>query len=205
MKTGSWRSTYGFVVLNSSFVHSSLLFEEVLVPQLIINAIGPDRPGIVEQVTGHLHARGANVLDSRMVNLRGQFAMLMLFEADDAAAAALRESLPQLADSMALKLMLLEPVPAARSVQGIPYKLRTYSMDQPGIVHGVSEILLNHGVNIEDLTTRQESAPFMGAAIFLMEMRVTVPLNVPIREVRSRLQTLCDTLNCDVDFEPEGP
>jgi len=131
--------------------------------------------------------------------------MLLLFEAEDAAAEALRASLTELSEAMGLRLMLVEPAPPARSVAGIPYKLRTYSMDQPGIVHGISEILLNHGINIEDLTTRQESAPFMGAGIFLMEMRVTVPPNVPIREVRSKLQSLCDTLNCDVDFEPEGP
>ncbi len=170
--------------------------------QLILNAIGPDHPGIVEQVTGHLHSRGANVLDSRMVNLRGQFAMLMLFEAAEENAAALDDSLPSLAQKMGLRLTLVHPEPPARGVEGIPFKLRTYSMDQPGIVHGVSEVLRTYGVNIEDLSTRRESAPFVGAGIFLMEMRLTVPPSVPIRDLCSRLQSLCDTLNCDVDFEP---
>ncbi len=170
--------------------------------QLILNAIGLDRPGIVEQVTGHLHARGANVLDSRMVNLRGQFAMLMLFEAETASAASLRDSLPRLAGEIGLRLTLLEPEPSAKGVEGIPFRLKTYSMDQPGIVHGVSEVLRAQGVNIEDLTTRHESAPFMGTGVFLMEMRLTVPPGVPIRELRARLQSACDRLNCDVDLEP---
>ncbi|MGD0769134.1 MAG: ACT domain-containing protein [Tepidisphaeraceae bacterium] len=56
--------------------------------QLIITAVGPDRPGIVGELTAHLHAGGANILDSRMVNLRGEFAMLILLEAADAAAGA---------------------------------------------------------------------------------------------------------------------
>ena len=76
-------------------------------PQLILNALGPDRPGIVGQVTGHLHAAGANVLDSRMVNLRGQFALLLLVEAPDDALANLRQSLPALADSIGLRLSRL--------------------------------------------------------------------------------------------------
>jgi glycine cleavage system transcriptional repressor len=172
------------------------------VEQLILNAIGPDRPGIVEQVTGHLHARSANILDSRMVNLRGQFAMLMLFEAEPAETAGLRESLPKLAQDIGLRVTLVEPESASKGVEGIPFKLKTYSMDQPGIVHGVSEVLRAHGVNIEDLTTRHESAPFMGTAVFLMEMRLTVPPGVPIRELRSRLQTASDRLNCDIDLEP---
>ena len=48
--------------------------------QLIITAVGPDRPGIVGELTGHLHSAGGNILDSRMVNLRGQFAIVLLIE-----------------------------------------------------------------------------------------------------------------------------
>jgi len=60
--------------------------------QLIITAVGPDRPGLAGELTGHLHSHGANLLDSRMVNLRGQFAMLILLEAPaDAVATMQRE------------------------------------------------------------------------------------------------------------------
>jgi glycine cleavage system transcriptional repressor len=172
------------------------------VQQWIVNAVGVDRPGIVEEFTGHLHASGANVLDSRMVNLRGQFAIILLFEADDKSADALHRSLPPLAEKMGLQLTLASTETPAHAVPGIPYKLKTYSMDQPGIVHRVSETLRGYGVNIEELAARQESAPFMGTALFLMEMKLTVPPQVPIRELRSRLQSVCDSLNCDLDFEP---
>src|SRR3954451_17657995 len=101
-------------------------------PQLIINAIGPDRPGIVGQVTGHLHAAAANVLDSRMVNLRGQFALLLLVEADDAAAAhaapaQIRQPLPPLADTIGLRLTVTDSTTPTGPLPGIPFKLKTYS------------------------------------------------------------------------------
>ena len=41
--------------------------------QWIITAVGPDRPGLVGELTGLLHAGGANLLDSRMVNGQLQF------------------------------------------------------------------------------------------------------------------------------------
>lgn len=170
--------------------------------QLIVNAIGPDRPGIVGQFTRHLHESGANVLESRMVNLRGQFAIIALFEVEDAAAGALRESLPILAKEIGMRLTVAGAEAPAHALSGIPFRLKTYSIDQPGIVHGVSDVLRAYGVNIEDLSARQESAAFMGTPLFMMEMRLTVPPNVPIKELRSRLQSTCDTLNCDVDFEP---
>lgn len=173
-----------------------------MVQQIIVNAIGPDRPGIVGEFTGHLHSGGANVLDSRMVNLRGQFAIIVLLEAPAEAVQSLQQSLPALAERIGLRLTVTEAQPSAQAVAGIPFKLKTYSMDQPGIVHRISDALHEYGVNIEDLATRQESAPFMGTPLFLMEMRLTVPAGVPIKELRSRLQSLCDALNCDMDFEP---
>jgi len=171
-------------------------------PQLILNALGPDRPGIVGQVTGHLHAAGANVLDSRMVNLRGQFAIILLIEAESTYLEKLRQSLPTLAEKIGLRLTLTDAAPAATPVKGIPFKLKTYSLDQPGIIHKISDLLREQGVNIEELSARQESAPFAGDPLFLMEMRLTLPAGASISTLRSKLNTLCDTLNCDVDFEP---
>jgi glycine cleavage system transcriptional repressor len=170
--------------------------------QFVVSAVGPDHPGIVEQLTAHLHASGGNVLDSRMVNLRGQFAMMMLVEADDGSTARLRPSLAALAGSMGLRLLIADAAARPQAVSGIPFKLRTYSLDQPGIVHRISELLRSRDVNIEELTTRQASAPFGGDPLFLMEMQVTIPAQVAIRQLRAELQALCDTLNCDLDFEP---
>src|SRR3712207_8006581 len=51
----------------------------------------------------------------------------------------------------------------------------------------VSDLLREFGVNIEDLSARQESAPFAGTPLFLMEMRLTIPPNVSIGTVRTKL------------------
>ena len=171
--------------------------------QIIVNAIGPDRPGIVGQFTGHLHAAGANVLDSRMVNLRGQFAIILVVEVPPESLKKIRDTLPAQAEKLGLRVTLTDASAApAQPVKGIPFKLKTYSLDQPGIVHRVSDLLREFGVNIEELTAHQQSAPFAGEPLFLMEMRVTVPPGVSIQTLRSKLGALCDTLNCDVDFEP---
>ena len=170
--------------------------------QVIIMAVGVDRPGLVGELTGHLHAAGANILDSRMVNLRGQFVLTMLFEGDAAAVAQLRQSLPEIGEKTGLSVTVAEPRKRSAPVTGLPFRLKTYSMDQPGIVARVTRILQQHGVNIEELSTRQESAPFMGDPLFTMEMRLTVPPSVPVRKLRGELETLCDSLNCDIDIEP---
>jgi len=170
--------------------------------QWIITAVGPDRPGLVGELTGHLHAGGANLLDSRMVNLRGQFAIVLLAECGENEGEKLAASLPKSAEAVGLKLFVTRQAQGKRPVEGLPFRLKTYSSDQPGIVHRVSRLLQAHGVNIEDLTTKQESAAFAGTPLFTMEMKLTIPPTIAVRKLRAELETLCDQLNCDVDLEP---
>ncbi|HYO10618.1 MAG TPA: ACT domain-containing protein [Tepidisphaeraceae bacterium] len=170
--------------------------------QLIISAVGPDRPGIVGELTAHLHAAGGNILESRMVNLRGQFAMMILLEGPDSAAWKLRDGLPAVGTNMGLSLDVIPQEAAPRPPLGIPYKLKTYSMDQPGIVARLTAVLRSLGVNIEDLEARQESAAFAGSPLFLTEMRLTVPPGVPLGKLRAALESVGNELNCDVDLDP---
>lgn len=171
--------------------------------QLVITAVGPDRPGLVGQLTGHLHAAGGNLLDSRMVNLRGQFALMILAEAPEAAASTLSRELPGLGESMGLRLSIVPQPSSGSAVTGMRYRLKTYSLDQPGIVARLTQALHKHGVNIEELSAKQESASFAGTPLFLTEMRLTVPGNVPVRQLRGELETVCNALNCDIDLEPD--
>jgi len=168
-------------------------------PQIIITAVGPDRPGIVGELTAHLHSVGGNLLDSRMVNLRGQFAILMLLEIENAGALS---DLPSLARQLGLRLDIAEQKPAAQPIAGIRYRLKTYSLDQPGIVARLTRVLRDHGVNIEDLSARQESAAFAGSPLFLTEMLLTVPAGVQIARLRTDLESLANQLNCDIDLDP---
>ncbi len=84
----------------------------------------------------------------------------------------------------------------------MPYKLKTYSLDQPGIVARLTKILRDHQVNIEDLSARQESAAFAGSPLFLTELRLTIPKTVKLNQLRRDLETFANDLNCDVRPRP---
>lgn len=170
--------------------------------QLVITAVGSDRPGLVGELTGALLRENVNVADSRMVNLRGQFAMLVLAEGPTDALERLRASLPQTAQGLGLTLTLTDHRAGEPAARGLAYRLKTYSTDQPGIVHRVAQLLQSHGINIESLETRQESGAFSGAPLFTMEVVMTVPQRVQVRALRTGLEVLCEALNCDVDLDP---
>jgi glycine cleavage system transcriptional repressor len=169
--------------------------------ELVVTAIGPDRPGIASDFTGHVHAAGANLADSRMVNLRGHFALLALVEGETSALEALKSRLREGASTLGLTFEF-SAAPRADGRKGVPFRLKTYSMDQPGIVHKITSFLREQHINVEELETRLESAPFMGTPVFTMEIVMLVPATANVKALRHALEELGDTLNCDIDIDP---
>lgn len=166
----------------------------------ILSAIGADRPGLVDEVSRFLFDRGGNIEDSRSVNLRGQFAMVILVGGPDATMNRLRQDLDGFADRTGLRAQL-SPAGAPRvgreAPPAAPYRLTGTGIDQPGIVHRVAHLLREQGVNIESLDTRLTAAPYTGSPVFEIELVMSVPRPVPVAQLRQRLGALCDELNLD--------
>lgn len=173
--------------------------------ELVITAVGPDRSGIASDFTGHVHAAGANLADTRMANLRGQFALIALVQGTYEVLEDVKRRMKESAPRMGLAIEFHAPTPkevAAPSRDGVPFRLKTYSMDQPGIVHRFTTYLREKHINVEELETHLESAPFMGSPVFTMEIVMLVPKTVSVKELRRELEDLGDKLNCDVDLDP---
>jgi glycine cleavage system transcriptional repressor len=173
--------------------------------ELVITAVGPDRPGIASDFSGHVHAAGANLADTRMVNLRGKFALIALVEGTSTVLENVKKRLSEAAPHIGLAIEFSTPTSkegVAGQREGVPFRLKTYSMDQPGIVHRITSYLRENGVNVEELVTRLESAPFMGTPVFTMEILMLVPKTVSVKALRQALEALGDELNCDVDIDP---
>jgi glycine cleavage system transcriptional repressor len=141
-----------------------------------------------------------------MANLRGQFALIALIQGTYEVLEDVKRRMKESAPRMGLAIEFHAPAPkeGAGSGQrdGVPFRLKTYSMDQPGIVHRFTSYLREQHINVEELETRLESAPFMGSPVFTMEIVMLVPKTVSVKELRRELEELGDKLNCDVDIDP---
>jgi glycine cleavage system transcriptional repressor len=171
-------------------------------PQLIVTAVGPDRPGLVAELTRHVYDAGASLADSRMVNLRGHFALLALIVGPAEVLASLRRTLENEGSNLGLRLEMYEAVgEGARAPGSIPYRLKVYSNDQLGIAARVTALLRQHSVNVEELETRIESAPFAGTPLFVLEGVVTLPQGISARKMREELAGLSEQIGCDIDLD----
>jgi glycine cleavage system transcriptional repressor len=161
---------------------------------LAVSAIGVDRPGIVAAVTGVLVDRGCNLEDSSMSILRGRFAM-MLVVSNPAGITAhdLEMALVAATTGMELRVMVRtidDEVPG--SPAGDSWTVAVYGADQPGMVHRVTQLLADEGVNVVDLTTHvigEKARP-----VYAMLVDVTIPAGTDSTLVVDRLQTLAAEL-----------
>src|ERR1039457_6966771 len=108
----------------------------------VLSAIGADRPGLVDEATQFVLACGGNVENSRMVNLHGQFAIMMLVAGLPAVRACLQKGLEAFEARSALhvELRVADLAPAGAAL-AMPYRLTTWAMDHPGIMQRVSHLL----------------------------------------------------------------
>jgi len=168
----------------------------------ILTAIGADRPGLVDEVSEFIFARGGNIEDSRMVNLRGQFAMMVLIGAPEQTLARVKSEMWQLQQQSGLQIEL-RPASEARagSAQAAPYRLRASAIDQPGLVHRLSHLLRAANVNIESLETQLKPAPVTGTPMFEMELIISVPRTTGIAKLKEEIAGMCGELNIDFELE----
>ena len=169
----------------------------------ILTAIGTDRPGIVDEVSQFIFDRGGNIEDSRMVNLRGQFAMMVLVGGGADVLERLGRELGEFSKRSGMSAEL-RPAGAGRpgpaSADALPYRLVGTGIDQPGLVHRLAHLLRELGVNIESLETRLTPAPYTGAPMFELEAVLSVPRTTQLSQLRQKLGAACDEINMDWDL-----
>jgi glycine cleavage system transcriptional repressor len=169
----------------------------------VLTAIGEDRPGLVEEVSEFVFARGGGIEDSRMANMHGQFAIVMLIGGAREAIDRITTDLDTLSLRTGIHARLTE---VARVVGGaaarLPYRLTGRALDQAGLVHQIANLLRSLNVNIESMETTLEAAPVTGAPMFAMDLVIAVPGDTPLQTLRDELARVCHSLNIDWQLAP---
>jgi glycine cleavage system regulatory protein len=170
---------------------------------LVLTVIGPDRPGIVEQLSDQVLAVGGNWEESRMSRLAGKFAGLLRVSVDAAHADRLADGLRGLeSDNLTVVVERSGDVDVSGSRA---LSLEIVGTDRPGIVRDISHVLARHGVNIEELETEVASAAMSGEPIFHARAHIRLPASTNIDEIRAVLEAMADHLMVDLAFDETTP
>ncbi|APR87197.1 Glycine cleavage system transcriptional antiactivator GcvR [Minicystis rosea] len=168
---------------------------------LVLSALGPDRPGLVAEVTEYLTGRGVNVEDSRMAVLGAEFGILVLVSGTPDQIGAVERETDSLAQKTGLGITLrrTKSPEEHRRAAVIPCLVTAEALDQEGIVRAVARALHGVGVNIVSLETSAYEAPVTGSPLFRMEARVDVPQTTGIGKLRKAMDEVAASENLDID------
>lgn len=174
--------------------------------RFLLTGFGRDRPGMVAAVSRLLLDLGANLEDTSMTRLGGQFAMLMLLSDGDiplsvatieTAIASRQVELGAL--DLHLRVSEVEGQEDYSDVESERYLIRVAGADRPGIVCSVTSYLADRNINIVDVSSRRLQGTTQ--AIYLLLLEVVLPAKLTEEQFRQELRALQEQLGLDIQTE----
>ncbi len=166
----------------------------------IVTFIGDDRPGLVEALSSVIEANGGNWHDSRLSQLGGKFAGLVLITLAEGRDDALQRDLKGLASSgLSVRVTPTETHIALNNVRRI--KLSLVGPDRPGIVLEVSRALAAHRFNVLEMDSEVVSAPMTAEPMFQAMIEAEIAPEAGLEELSDALDEIGDEMALDIDLE----
>ena len=170
--------------------------------QLVLSALGEDRPGIIDELSRCVLDSGCMILDSRMAVLGGDFALLLQVGGNWNNIAKLENQIAGLEKRLGLMISSRRTTEKQGTEEMLPYGVDVVALDQPGIVHNLANFFSQRQINIQEMITSSYPAPHSGTVMFSVHMSVEIPAKTQIAALREEFMEFCDQMNLDAVIEP---
>ena len=165
--------------------------------KVIINAFGPDRPGIVYKLSKIIFSLKGNIEESKMIRLESDFTLLMLIALPDSNFSLLEGKLSNLANlNISFKI-------TKKNQSKIEYHYFKFSVnvaDNEGIIYTFSELFNKYKINIEKMETEVSYASITGAPVFNLKSKLSSQTNLNQVELELELKKIAEDNNIDYSF-----
>lgn len=173
--------------------------------KVVITGVGPDQPGIVAGLTHVLEDLEANIEDSTMTLLAGEFAMILIVSIPSGLSlSAFQEAFRPVEQKLGIQLQVkpIEPdLPAHEpDASQTPLMISVAGHDRTGITAHVSEELARHQVNITDLNA--QVIPGEEGPVYIMMIEVLLPAGMDQRQLESLLEPIARDLGVEIRCHP---
>ena len=169
---------------------------------LAVTAIGPDRTGLVRDLTTAISKAGGSILQSRMTTLGQEFAILALVTGNWHTINKVSGALETLNKDTELAISVRPTSQRERTATAAPYSIDIVAVDQEGIIANLASFFASKNIEIADLNTRQYNAPHTGADMFAIQLAINVPASSNFAALREEFHEYCEGQNLDAIIEP---
>tara|TARA_B100000945_G_C20418718_1_gene616572 strand:+ start:1558 stop:2073 length:516 start_codon:yes stop_codon:yes gene_type:complete len=164
---------------------------------LLITAFGPDRPGIISELSNLISLHGGNVEESRMTNLGNEFAILLLAKIQNNQLNSLKNHFKEFKGLSIHTKSTISSMP----IDGLEYVIYLVGADHEGIIAGLAKYLSHNSINIYEMVTNTTHAPSTGTILFNMKANITLPQNINLNKIKSELKHIASDLSVDIKIE----
>ena len=168
--------------------------------KLVIGFIGNDEPGLVRTIADVVSQHGGSWLESRMSQLAGRFAGLVVVQTSDEKIEGLKAALSELKQISSI-IEETENDPEIKNTRIL--ELNIVGPDRPGIVHEVSLALEQHVANVVEMETYIAAAPMSGELTYCADATVEVPFEMDWQTLAEKLDAVGLELGVDILLEEE--
>lgn len=166
----------------------------------IVTFIGDDRPGLVEELSSIIENNQGSWHESRLSQLGGKFAGLILVSLPSDSGPQLESELKAL-DANGLSVRVTPTSEASSTEGGRSITLSVLGPDRLGIVREISRALAERQVNVVEMDSQVESAPMSGEMLFKARIDAHIPGNTDMGDLLERLEEIANHMTLDIDLD----
>lgn len=166
----------------------------------ILTFIGDDRPGLVEQLSSVIESNRGNWHESRLSQLGGKFAGLILVSLPGDHGAALERDLKALSAS-GLSIRVTATSGAGSVPSGREITLTVIGPDRLGIVREISRALAQRQINVVEMDSHVESAPMSAEMLFRARIDATIPEHTDLDDLHDTLEEIANHMTLEIELD----
>ena len=166
--------------------------------KIIINAFGPDKTGIVYQLSKIILGLNGNIENSKMIRMESDFAILMLVAISKNNISELENKLKEIKD---FNIYIKETDQFNKNIKYTKYTFAIDVADNEGIIYSFTELFKNKKINIEKMETEIKNAPISGFPMFILRTVIKIPNNLDIDDFKTSLKKIAKPNNVDYILE----
>jgi glycine cleavage system regulatory protein len=166
----------------------------------IVTFIGDDRPGLVESLSRVIESNRGNWLESRLSQLGGKFAGLVLVTLPGENGPALEADLKGLsASGLSVRVTPAEALVSGKSARSIT--LTVIGPDRLGIVREISRALAQREVNVVEMDSEVSSAPMSAELLFSARIDAEIPEQLDLDDLEDSLEEIANHMTLEIELE----
>ncbi len=165
---------------------------------MVLSFIGVDHPGLVSTISDVIAQHRGSWEESRLTQLCGKFAGILSISVPETELPNLTKALENLPEK-GLHVLLEE----CGSIKTTNEVCRNLILDivgneRAGIVHDVTDVLANLGLNVEEMLSNYTDAPMSSEKLFHAKISAASPLNLRLSVIQDKLESIGNDLMIEI-------